>query len=97
MRTRPRLPVTSGGPVSPSGQVDVGSHSNATEDTGHLRVTYHHNPFGNVHSRMANDLGGAATEISRVGTFTAPPHGYTSESASTVVAPVTSGAGAGKL
>ena len=44
-----------------------------------------------------NDLGGAATEISRVGTFTTPPYGYTAESASTVVASVTSGAGAGKL
>ncbi|ELS51335.1 putative secreted pectate lyase [Streptomyces viridochromogenes Tue57] len=44
-----------------------------------------------------NDLGGAATEISRVGTFTAPPYGYTAESASTVVTSVTSGAGAGKI
>jgi pectate lyase len=44
-----------------------------------------------------DDLGGAATEISRVGTFTAPPHGCTAESASTAVASVTSGAGAAKL
>jgi pectate lyase len=44
-----------------------------------------------------NDLGGAATEISRVGTFTEPPYGYTAEPASSAVAPVTSGAGAGKL
>jgi pectate lyase len=132
------------------------SDNNASEDTGHLRVTYHHNQFGNVYSRIpslrfgtghfynnyvdgaetachsrmgaqmlvennvfrntgvavttnrssdvdgyanlrGNDLGGAATEISRVGTFTSPPYGYTAESASTVVASVTSGAGAGKL
>ncbi|MDX3761213.1 polysaccharide lyase family 1 protein [Streptomyces sp. AK02-04a] len=132
------------------------SDNNASGDTGHLRVTYHHNWFNNVnsripslrfgtghfydnyvvgadtavHSRMGaqmlvennvfrtttvavttnrdsdvdgyanlrgNDLGGAATEISRVGTFTTPPYGYTAELASSVVASVTSGAGAGKL
>ncbi|MFD7876519.1 polysaccharide lyase family 1 protein [Streptomyces sp. NPDC059766] len=132
------------------------SDSNASEDTGHLRVTYHHNYFSNVnsripslrfgtghfydnyvvgadtavHSRMGaqmfvqnnvfrstavavttsrdsdvdgyanlsgNDLGGAATEISRVGTFTSPPYSYTAELASTVVASVTSGAGTGKI
>ncbi|MFD5636443.1 polysaccharide lyase family 1 protein [Streptomyces sp. NPDC127077] len=132
------------------------SDNNASEDTGHLRVTYHHNWFNNVnsripslrfgtghfydnyvvgadtavHSRMGaqllvennvfrstavavttnrdsdvdgyvnlsgNDLGGAATEISQVGTFTKPPYSYTAEPASTVVASVTSGAGAGKL
>ncbi|MEU8845067.1 polysaccharide lyase family 1 protein [Streptomyces sp. NPDC048564] len=132
------------------------SDNNASEDTGHLKVTYHHNQFSNVHSRIpslrfgtghfynnyvtgadtachsrmgaqmlvennvfrdtkiavttnrssdvdgyanlrGNDLGGAATEISRVGTFTTPPYGYTAESASTVVASVTSGAGAGRL
>jgi pectate lyase len=131
------------------------SDSNAGEDTGHLKVTYHHNHFSNVYSRIpslrfgtghfynnyvagadtachsrmgaqmlvennvfrdtkiavttnrssdvdgyahlrGNDLGGAATEISRVGTFTTPPYGYTAESASTVVASVTSGAGAGR-
>ncbi|MFF9605584.1 polysaccharide lyase family 1 protein [Streptomyces sp. NPDC014684] len=132
------------------------SDSNAGEDTGHLRVTYHHNWFDNVnsripslrfgtghfydnyvvgaetavHSRMGaqmlvennvfrstqvavttsrdsdvdgyanlrgNDLGGAATEISRTGTFTSPPYGYTAEPASGVVASVTAGAGAGKI
>ncbi|MHA5047713.1 pectate lyase family protein [Streptomyces sp. SD15] len=132
------------------------SDNNASEDTGHLHVTYHHNYFSNiysripslrfgtghfydnyvvgaetaVHSRMGaqmlvennvfrstpvavttnrdsdvdgfanlrgNDLGGAATEISQVGTFTTPPYSYTAESASTVVASVTGGAGAGKL
>ncbi|MFE5814006.1 polysaccharide lyase family 1 protein [Streptomyces sp. NPDC056479] len=132
------------------------SDNNASEDTGHLKVTYHHNSFSNVYSRIpslrfgtghfynnyvavadtachsrmgaqllvennvfrdtkiavttnrssdvdghanlrGNDLGGAATEISQVGTFTTPPYGYTAESASTVVASVTSGAGAGKL
>ncbi|MFI6335575.1 polysaccharide lyase family 1 protein [Streptomyces sp. NPDC050535] len=132
------------------------SDNNASEDTGHLKVTYHHNHFSNVYSRIpslrfgtghfydnyvegadtavhsrmgaqmlvennvfrttkiavttnrssdvdgyanlrGNDLGGAATEISRVGTFTTPPYGYTAEPASTVVASVTSGAGAGKL
>ncbi|MGX1548413.1 pectate lyase family protein [Streptomyces adustus] len=132
------------------------SDSNASEDTGHLRVTYHHNWFNNVnsripslrfgtghfydnyvvgadtavHSRMGaqmfvqnnvfrstavavttsrdsdvdgyanlsgNDLGGAATEISRTGTFTSPPYSYTAEPASTVVASVTAGAGAGKI
>ncbi|MCL6674374.1 pectate lyase family protein [Streptomyces panaciradicis] len=132
------------------------SDNNASEDTGHLRVTYHHNWFDNVnsripslrfgtghfydnyvvgaetavHSRMGaqmlvennvfrstqvavttsrdsdedghanlrgNDLGGATTEISQVGTFTSPPYGYTAEPASSVVASVTGGAGAGKL
>ncbi|POX46331.1 pectate lyase [Streptomyces sp. Ru71] len=132
------------------------SDNNADEDTGHLRVTYHHNWFSNVYSRIpslrfgtghfydnyvvgaetavhsrmgaqmlvennvfrstkvavttsrdsdvdgyanlrGNDLGGAATEVSRVGTFTSPPYGYTAEPASFVVASVTSGAGAGKL
>ncbi|MET9405224.1 polysaccharide lyase family 1 protein [Streptomyces sp. NPDC002935] len=132
------------------------SDSNSSEDTGHLRVTYHHNWFNNVnsripslrfgtghfydnyvvgadtavHSRMGaqmlvennvfrstavavttsrdsdvdgyanltgNDLGGATTEISQVGTFTKPSYSYTAESASTVVASVTSGAGSGKL
>ncbi|WP_328773523.1 pectate lyase family protein [Streptomyces sp. NBC_00286] len=132
------------------------SDNNASEDTGHLKVTYHHNHFNNVYSRIpslrfgtghfynnyvsgadtachsrmgaqmlvennvfrstkiavttnrssdvdgyanlrGNDLGGAATEISRVGSFTSPPYGYTAEPASSVVASVTSGAGAGKL
>lgn len=132
------------------------SDNNASEDTGHLRVTYHHNRFSNVYSRIpslrfgtghfynnyvsgadtachsrmgaqmlvennvfrdtkiavttnrssdvdgyanlrGNDLGGAATEISRTGTFTSPPYSYTAQSASTVVASVTSGAGAGKI
>lgn len=132
------------------------SDNNASQDTGHLRVTYHHNHFSNVYSRIpslrfgtghfydnyvvgaetavhsrmgaqmlvennvfrstlvavttsrdsdvdgfanltGNDLGGAATEVSRVGTFTRPPYPYTAEPASSVVASVTSGAGAGKL
>ncbi|WP_329352110.1 polysaccharide lyase family 1 protein [Streptomyces sp. NBC_01261] len=132
------------------------SDNNAGEDTGHLRVTYHHNWFDQVnsripslrfgtghfydnyvvgaetavHSRMGaqmfvqnnvfrdtevavttnrdsdvdgyanlsgNDLGGAATEISQVGTFTSPPYSYTAEPASTVVTSVTAGAGTGKL
>lgn len=132
------------------------SDSNASEDTGHLRVTYHHNWFNNVnsrtpslrfgtghfydnyvvgadtavHSRMGaqmlvennvfrstsvavttnrdsdvdgyanlkgNDLGGASTEISQVGTFTSPPYSYTAEAASSVVASVTAGAGTGKI
>ncbi|WP_327312891.1 pectate lyase family protein [Streptomyces sp. NBC_01235] len=132
------------------------SDNNASEDTGHLRVTYHHNHFSNVYSRIpslrfgtghfydnyvvgaetavhsrmgaqmlvennvfrstavavttnrdsdadgyanltGNDLGGAATEVSQVGTFTKPPYDYTAEPASSVVASVTSGAGAGKL
>ncbi|MEU2280934.1 polysaccharide lyase family 1 protein [Streptomyces sp. NPDC013178] len=132
------------------------SDNNAGEDTGHLKVTYHHNLFSNVYSRIpslrfgtghfydnyvvgadtavhsrmgaqmlvennvfrgtkvavttnrssdvdgyanltGNDLGGAATEVSRVGTFTKPPYSYTAEPASSVVASVTSGAGAGKL
>jgi pectate lyase len=132
------------------------SDNNASEDTGHLKVTYHHNHFSNVYSRIpslrfgtghfydnyvvgaetavhsrmgaqmlvennvfrstkvavttnrdsdvdgfanlrGNDLGGAATEVSQVGTFTTPPYSYTAEPASSVVASVTSGAGAGKL
>ncbi|MFF8475766.1 hypothetical protein [Streptomyces sp. NPDC015414] len=44
-----------------------------------------------------NDLGGAATEISRTGTFTSPPYGYTAEPASGVVTSMTAGAGAGKI
>ncbi|GAA2951545.1 MULTISPECIES: pectate lyase family protein [Streptomyces] len=132
------------------------SDSNASEDTGHLHVTYHHNHFQNVYSRIpslrfgtghfydnyvqgadtavhsrmgaqmlvennvfrdtkiaittsrsskedgyvvqrGNDLGGAATEISRTGSFSTPPYTYTAEPASSVVASVTSGAGAGKI
>ncbi|MFD3375041.1 MULTISPECIES: polysaccharide lyase family 1 protein [unclassified Streptomyces] len=132
------------------------SDNNASEDTGHLKITYHHNHFSNVYSRIpslrfgtghfydnyvegadtavhsrmgaqmlvennvfrttkiavttnrssdvdgyanlrGNDLGGAATEISRTGTFTSPPYSYSAEPASSVVASVTSGAGAGKL
>ncbi|MFJ5222494.1 polysaccharide lyase family 1 protein [Streptomyces sp. NPDC088400] len=132
------------------------SDNNPTEDTGHLRVTYHHNQFSNVYSRIpslrfgtghfydnyvqgadtachsrmgaqmlvennvfrdtkiavttnrssdvdgyavlrGNDLGGAATEISQPGSFTKPPYSYTAEPASSVVASVTSGAGAGKI
>ncbi|WP_416970671.1 pectate lyase family protein [Streptomyces sp. 4F14] len=132
------------------------SDKNSSEDTGHLRVTYHHNLFSNVYSRIpslrfgtghfydnhvvgadtavhsrmgaqmlvennvfrntkiavttsqssdvdgfanlrGNDLGGAATEVSRTGSFTAPPYGYTAEPASSVVASVAAGAGAGKL
>ncbi|MGW0943088.1 pectate lyase family protein [Streptomyces sp. NPDC002623] len=132
------------------------SDNNSSEDTGHLRVTYHHNLFSNVYSRIpslrfgtghfydnyvvgaetavhsrmgaqmlvennvfrstpvavttsrdsdvdgyanltGNDLGGATTEVSQVGTFTKPPYSYTAEPASSVVASVTSGAGAGKL
>ncbi|MET9509731.1 pectate lyase [Streptomyces flavidovirens] len=132
------------------------SDNNAAEDTGHLRVTYHHNHFRNVYSRIpslrfgtghfydnyvegaetavhsrmgaqmlvennvfrttkvavttsrssdidgyavlrGNDLGGAATEISRPGSFTTPPYSYTAEPASSVVASVTNGAGAGKI
>ncbi|MCL6734888.1 pectate lyase family protein [Streptomyces neyagawaensis] len=132
------------------------SDNNTYEDTGHLKVTYHHNHFGDVHSRIPslrfgtghfynnyvdgaetachsrmgaqmlvennvfrdtkaavttnrssdvdgyahlrdNDLGGAATEISRTGTFASPPYHYTAEPASSVVASVTSGAGTGKL
>ncbi|MFF1461094.1 polysaccharide lyase family 1 protein [Streptomyces sp. NPDC058330] len=132
------------------------SDSNASEDTGHLHVTYHHNHFQNVYSRIpslrfgtghfydnyvqgadtavhsrmgaqmlvennvfrdtkiaittsrsskedgyvvqrGNDLGGAATEISRTGSFSTPLYTYTAEPASSVVASVTSGAGAGKI
>ncbi|MFJ2116736.1 polysaccharide lyase family 1 protein [Streptomyces sp. NPDC087850] len=132
------------------------SDNNASEDTGRLRVTYHHNSFSNVYSRLpslrfgtghfydnyvqgaetachsrmgaqmlvennvfrdtkvavttnrssktdgyavlrGNDLGGAATEISQPGTFTSPPYSYTAEPASSVIASVTSGAGAGKI
>ncbi|MEU8870364.1 pectate lyase [Streptomyces javensis] len=132
------------------------SDNNASEDTGHLKVTYHHNWFTNVYSRIpslrfgtghfydnyvqgaetgvhsrmgaqtlvennvfrdtevavttsrdsdvdgyavlrGNDLGGAATEISRTGSFTTPPYAYTAEPASSVVATVTAQAGAGKL
>ncbi|MGW0562199.1 pectate lyase family protein [Streptomyces sp. NPDC003016] len=132
------------------------SDNNAAEDTGRLRVTYHHNHFSNVfsripslrfgtghfydnyvqgadtavHSRMGaqmlvennvfrttklavttsrssevdgyavlrgNDLGGAATEISRTGSFTNPPYSYTAEPASSVVSSVTAGAGTGRI
>ncbi|MER5181262.1 twin-arginine translocation signal domain-containing protein [Streptomyces sp. NPDC002896] len=132
------------------------SDNNGDEDTGHLRVTYHHNQFNNVYSRIpslrfgtghfynnhvvgadtachsrmgaqllvennvfastkvavttnrssdidgyavlrGNDLGGAATEISQVGSFTTPPYSYTAEAASTVAASVAAGAGAGRI
>lgn len=132
------------------------SDNNASEDTGHLKVTYHHNWFSNVYSRIpslrfgtghfydnyvqgaetaahsrmgaqmlvennvfrdtkvavttnrdsdvdgyavlrGNDLGGAATEISQVGSFTNPPYSYTAEPASSVVSTVTGQAGAGKI
>ncbi|GAA2641389.1 pectate lyase [Streptomyces vastus] len=132
------------------------SDNNASEDTGHLKVTYHHNHFSNVYSRIpslrfgtghfynnyvagadtachsrmgaqmlvennvfrstkiavttnrssdvdgyanlrGNDLGGAVTEVSQVGSFTNPPYSYTAEPASSVVASVTAGAGAGKI
>ncbi|MEU9792591.1 polysaccharide lyase family 1 protein [Streptomyces sparsogenes] len=132
------------------------SDNNASEDTGHLKVTYHHNWFSNVYSRIpslrfgtghfydnyvqgaetavhprmgaqmlvennvfrdtkvavttnrdsdvdgyavlrGNDLGGAATEISQVGSFTNPPYAYTAEPASSVVSTVTGQAGAGKI
>ncbi|MEU5024683.1 pectate lyase family protein [Streptomyces milbemycinicus] len=132
------------------------SDNNASEDTGHLKVTYSHNWFSNVYSRIpslrfgtghfydnyvqgaetavhprmgaqmlvennvfrdtkvavttnrdsdvdgyavlrGNDLGGAATEISQVGSFTNPPYSYTAEPASSVVSTVTGQAGAGKI
>ncbi|MEV6420978.1 polysaccharide lyase family 1 protein [Streptomyces sp. NPDC051662] len=132
------------------------SDNNSGEDTGHLRVTYHHNQFSNVYSRLpslrfgtghfydnyvqgadtachsrmgaqllvennvfrdtkvavttnrssdvdgyavlrGNDLGGAATEVSRTGSFTTPPYSYTAEPASSVIASVTAGAGTGKI
>lgn len=132
------------------------SDNNASADTGHLKVTYHHNHFSDVYSRIpslrfgtghfynnyvagaetachsrmgaqmlvennvfrstkiavttnrssdvdgyanlrGNDLGGAATEVSRVGSFANPPYSYTAEPASSVVASVTSGAGTGKI
>ncbi|KUH39179.1 MULTISPECIES: polysaccharide lyase family 1 protein [Streptomyces] len=132
------------------------SDKNASEDTGHLRVTYHHNHFSDVYSRIpslrfgtghfynnyvqgaetachsrmgaqmlvennvfratkvavttsrssavdgyanlrGNDLGGATTEISRTGSFTAPPYAYAAEPASSVVASVTANAGAGRI
>ena len=60
----------------------------------HLRVTSDADGYADL---RGNDLGGAATEISRVGTFAAPAYGCTAESALTAVASVTSGAGAGKL
>jgi pectate lyase len=43
-----------------------------------------------------NDLGGAATEVSRVGTFTTPPYSYTAEPVSPFVTSVTTGSGTGK-
>ncbi|MDQ0603722.1 pectate lyase [Streptomyces canus] len=107
MRTRPHLPVTSGGLLSLSGQVDVGSdngnvsshmgtqmlvENNVFRNTGVAVTTNRSSDVDGYANLCGNDLGGAATEISRVGTFTAPPYGYTAESAS-----VTSGAGAGKL
>jgi hypothetical protein len=84
--------------MPPSGQVDVGSGDNATEDTGlGSQMLVRSSDVDGYANLCGNDPGGAATGISRVGTFTAPPHGCTAESASTVVASVTSGAGAAKL
>jgi pectate lyase len=131
------------------------SDSNAAEDTGHLHVTYAHNWFSNVNSRLpsvrfgtahiydnyfqnvtdsavhsrmgaqslvqnnvfrsvktavtttgdsktdgyanlsGNDLGGAATDITRTGTFTKPPYAFTLTATSSVIGSVTAGAGTG--
>jgi pectate lyase len=131
------------------------SDSNAAQDTGHLHVTYAHNWFSNVNSRLpsvrfgtahvydnyfqnvtdsavhsrmgaqvlvqnnvfrntktavtttgdskvdgyanlsGNDLGGAATDITRTGTFTTPPYSFTLTPTSSVVNSVTAGAGTG--
>jgi pectate lyase len=132
------------------------SDSNATEDTGHLRVTYHHNLFQNfdsrtpslrfgtghvfnnvfisgstgVHSRenaqmlvqnnvfrsvstpiettgdspvdgfvnqSGNDFGGGTNKITRTGTFTRPPYGFTLDATSSVQSIVSGGAGVGKI
>jgi pectate lyase len=71
--------------------------NNVFRDTGVAVTTRRGSDVDGYAHLRGNDLGGATTEISRVGTFTTPPYGYTAESASTVVASVTSGAGAGRI
>ncbi|KKD08867.1 hypothetical protein TN53_05230 [Streptomyces sp. WM6386] len=71
--------------------------NNVLRNTGVAVPTNRSRDVDGYANLRGKDLGGAATEISRAGTFTAPPCSYTAESASTVVASVTSGAGAGKL
>ncbi|MGW5472727.1 hypothetical protein [Streptomyces chartreusis] len=70
---------------------------NVSPDTKIAVTTNRSSDVDGYANLRGHDLGGAATEISRVGTFTSPPYGYTAESASTVAASVTGGAGAGKL
>lgn len=71
--------------------------NNVFRNTGVAVTTNRSSDVDGYANLRGNDLGGAATEISRTGSFTGPPYGYTPESASTAVASVTSGAGAGKL
>lgn len=131
------------------------SDSNGSEDTGHLHVTYHHNWFYNVNSRLpsirfgtahiynnyyqnvgdsavhsrenaqvlvqnnvfrsvgtaltttgdskvdgyanasGNDYGGAKVTITKNGSFTNPPYGYTLDSTSSVIGNVTAYSGVG--
>lgn len=71
--------------------------NNVFRGTGVAVTTRRDSDIDGYATLRGNDLGGAATELSRVGTFTTPPYGYTAESASTVVASVTSGAGAGRI
>jgi pectate lyase len=71
--------------------------NNVFRDTAVAVTTHRSSDVDGYANLRGNDLGGAATEISRVGSFTAPPYGHTSEPASSVVSSVTAGAGAGKL
>lgn len=55
--------------------------------------------FGDHHgcaNPRGTDLGGAATEVGRVDTFTTPPYSYSPEPAAPLAASATSAAGTGK-
>lgn len=63
MRTRPpptrtrRLALATAATVTVyKGSLVGRSDNNASEDTGHLRVTHHHNWFDNVNSRMGAQM-----------------------------------------
>jgi pectate lyase len=71
--------------------------NNVFRSTGVAVTTNRSSDVDGYANLRGNDLGGAATEVSQVGTFTTAPYSYTAEPASSVVTSVTGGAGTGKL
>jgi pectate lyase len=71
--------------------------NNVFRSTGVAVTTNRNSDVDGYANLRGNDLGGAATEVSQVGTFTTAPYSYTAEPASSVVASVTGGAGTGKI